>query len=232
MRALVAVLMLLSSVAGAAGLKLDATSAKYSVAWSGTGLGEATITLMPLEHNCYRYVQQTDPVWLVRVIYGSPRETSLFCIDQSGAIHVSSFEYRNDKRDQDSFTVLFDWAAKKVTGTKRGVATAHDLPENTYDRFALQQVVRLWAKAHADDKEPPTVEYNMADDDRVTAYKFAIIGREQVETPAGTFDTLRVDRVDNPNRQLRSWLAPTRDYAPVKIENVEKGEVKLRMLLK
>ena len=215
MRALLAALMLLPAAAGAVEFKLDATSAKYSVAWSGTGLGEATITLTPLDHNCYRYVQQTDPVWLVRVLYGSPRETSQFCIDPAGAIRVSTFEYRNDKRDKDSFTVVFDWAAKKVTGTKRDVVTVHDLPENTYDRFALQQVVRLWAKAHADDKEPAAVEYNMADDDRVTAYKFAIIGREKVETPAGTFDTLRVDRVDNPNRQLRSWLAPSRDYAPV-----------------
>ena len=232
MRALLAALMLLPAVAGAADdFKLDATSAKYAVAWSGTGLGEATITLTPLDNNCYRYVQQTDPVWLVRVLYGSPRETSLFCIEH-GAIKVSHFEYRNDKRDKDSFTVDFDWAAKKVTGTKRGVANVHDLPEGTYDRFALQQVVRLWAKAHAQDKDPPTVEYNMADDDRVTAYRFAIVGREKVETPAGTFDTLRVDRVDNPNRQLRSWIAPSLDYAPVKIENVEKGEVKLRMLLK
>ncbi|HVT35568.1 MAG TPA: DUF3108 domain-containing protein, partial [Nevskiaceae bacterium] len=182
------------------------------------------------DNNCYHYEQQTHPIALVRWLYGSPREISDFCI-VDGKLVVSHFEYRNDKRDKDSFTVDFDWAAKKVTGTKRGVVTVHDLDGPTWDRFALQQVVRLWARAHADAPAGTSVELNMADDNRVTAYRFAIVGHETVETAAGKFDTLRVDRVDNPNRQLRSWLAPSLDYAPVKIEQVEKGDVKLRMLL-
>ena len=231
MRALLMSALLVAGMAAAEQPRLPATNANYSVAWGGTTLGEATIRLTPLEHDCYRYEQQTHPIALVRWIYGSPLETSQFCM-QDGAIRVSHFEFRNDKRDQDNFTVDFDWTAKKVTGSKRGVVTVHELDGPAWDRFALQQVVRLWARAHADAAAGASVEFNMADDNRVTAYRFAIVGREHVATPAGGFDTLRVDRVDNPNRQLRSWLAPSLDYAPVKIENVEKGDVKLRMLLK
>jgi hypothetical protein len=146
---------------------------------------------------------------------------------------IISFSRQPEKdcyRDKDNFSLDFDWSTHKVRALKRGVVTERDLPEVAYDRLVLQQVVRLWVIAHAGDEHPQPMDFNMVDDDRITPYRFAIIGHESIETPAGKFDAVRVERIDNPKRSLRSWVAPSLDYTPVKIEQVENGDVKLRML--
>lgn len=235
--ALVVALLVSSAEVGAEAPKLTEPQlqpyvAAYSLSWGGATLGQGTITLAPhTDKDCYRFDSQTKPVAPVRWIYGSPRETSLFCM-RDGVIRGSSFEYHNDKREKDNFTLDFDWATQRVKTLKGGELTQRELPAAAYDRFVLQLAVRQWARAHADDKDPQPAEFVMVDDDRIVTYRFAIIGRETVETPAGSFETLRVERIDDPHKNLRSWLAPSRDYLPVKIERLEDGEVKLRMLLK
>lgn len=204
----------------------------YSVGWGANTLGEGSISLAPImDKDCYRFESQTKPVSFVRWFYGSPRETSIFCL-RDGVIRAQHFEYVNDKREKDNFTLDFDWKANKVKTLKKGELTQRELADVAYDRFVLQQALRLWVMAHAADEKPEPADFVMVDDDRIVTYRFAITGREMVETPAGTFDALRVERINDPRKSLRSWLAPARDYIPVKIERIEDGEVKLRMLLK
>lgn len=203
----------------------------YSMAWSGNTLGEGSISLAPhTEKDCYRFESRTTPIAPVRWLYGSPRETSLFCI-KDGQIRARSFEYHNDKREKDNFTLDFDWVSNKVKSLKRGEMAQRELPGPAYDRFVIQQAVRLWARQHAEDPAP-AAEFVMVDDDRIVTYRFAITGRETIEVPAGRFETLRIERVGDPHKSMRSWLALERDFLPVRIERIEDGEVKLRMLLK
>lgn len=231
MRRLIAILLLGFAGLGRAAPGLGPLESRYSVAWGSTALGDAVVTLTPLaEKGCYRYESVTQPIALVRWVYGSPRETSLYCV-RDGEVRVSHFEYVNDKRAKDNFTLDFDWSARKVKMLKRGVVSERELPPLAYDRFAIQRAVRDWVLANLD-KKPEPREFVMVDDGRIVTYKFAVIGTENVETPTGTFETLRVERIDNPNKTIRSWLAPKLDYEPVKIERIENGEVKMRMLLK
>jgi hypothetical protein len=211
---------------------LTAYVAVYSVAWGGNTLGEGSISLAPqMDKGCYRYESQTRPIAPVRWFYGAPRETSLFCI-RDGELRVQRFEYFNDKRKKDNFTLDFDWNTNQVRMLKGGELSQRALPGLAYDRFAMQQAVRLWAVAQVGKQDVPPADFVMVEDDRIVTYRFAIAGTETVETPAGRFEALRVERVDSPHKTMRSWLAPSRDYLPVKIERIEDGEVKLRMLLK
>lgn len=224
-------LLLLPLAAQATQPALQPYSATYSLSWGSTGLGKGSISLAPLEEkDCYRYESLTKPVAFVRWIYGSPRETSRFCL-REGVLRPQHFEYVNDRREKDNFSLDFDWASRKVKSLKRGVVQERELPESAYDRFLIQLAVRSWVRTQAGAGAPPPLELNMVDDDRIVPYRFEIRGRERVETPAGAFETLLVERTDNPKRALRSWLAPERDFLPVKIEQIEDGEVKLRMLL-
>jgi hypothetical protein len=206
--------------------------AVYSIAWGGNTLGEGSISLAPqMEKDCYRFESQTRPVALVRWLYGSPRETSLFCM-RDGQLRVQRFEYVNDKRGKDNFSLDFDWSANRVKVLKAGELSQRELSGPAYDRFSIQQAVRLWAMAQQPGEDTAPAEFVMMDDDRTATYRFAMVGMETVETPAGRFEALRVDRVDNPNKTMRSWLAPARNYLPVRIDRIEDGELKLRMLLK
>lgn len=217
--------------AGASG-PMSPYVAVYSVSWGGTSLGDGTITLAAQpEKDCYRFESRTQPVAPVRWFYGAPRETSVFCME-NGVITPRHFEYHNDKREKDNFSLDFDAQGRRVKLLKGGELSQRELPAPGYDRFLVQQVVRLWVASHAGQAEPEPLDLVMVEDDRTAAYRFAITGRETVEVPAGRFETVRVERIDNPRKTMRSWLVPERDYLPAKIERIEDGKVKLRMLLK
>lgn len=234
--ALVLVAALASAAATARAADIDAErhlqprSDRYQVEWSGVSLGEGTISLERDGENCYHYVSRTNPIALVRWTYGSPREESRFCV-RDGRLIPQHFRYINDKREDDSFRLDFDWRSGQVKALKGGVMTVRDVPEEAYDRFVIREAVRLWVIDHVEGDGPAEREFVMVDDDRIKAYRFAIGGEETVETPAGTFETVRVDRVGDPKREAHYWLAPTRDYVPVKLEQLRKGKPELRMTL-
>lgn len=226
-------ILILSSLllcGGARAAEFEARSDSYDIEWSGIALGVAQISLTGAD-GCWRYESQTRPMALVRWTYGAPRETSTFCVED-GRIRARHFEYVNDKREKDNFTLDFDWDKRQVKTIKGGNVQMRELPGEAYDRFLLQQAVRQWVMRNDKDEKPEPVEFTMVDDDRMKTYRLAITGREKVKTAAGSFDTIRVERIDNPEKSSRFWVAPARAYVPVKIEHLEKGEVKLRMSLR
>lgn len=234
MRALMLMMVLFAGVAQASEPVLLPHSSTYDVQWGSITLGEGTITLAPAEtkeKNCYRYESSTNPVGLVKAFYGAPFESSLFCV-KDGIIRAKHYEFSLKKNSDDNFSMDFDWAARKVKTLKQGTITVRDIPDNTYDRFVLREVVRLWVKQRGDKlKNGDELAFNMMDDDSNNDYRFVYQGRETVKTPAGEFETLRVDRVNDPNRVLRAWFAPTRDYTIVELEQYRNGKVDLRLLL-
>lgn len=226
--ALLASLLAMAAPLGAAEPKLPDLDLSYDVEWKGMGLGIARITLRAEGGvDCYRYESLTRPIALVRMFYGSPHEASAFCVSGNRVV-PKRFIFSNPKREDDSFTLEFDAAAGKVRDSRGQV---RDIPANAQDRFGLQQAVRLWVLSHLD-KRDETVEFSMVDDRRIKAYRFAVTGREQVDTPAGTFDTIVAERVDDPNKTIKFWLASERDYMPVQFEQARKGSTELRMSLR
>jgi hypothetical protein len=229
LRTLAFLSLLIPALASAADT-LSARSDRYQVQWGSISLGEGTIRLTPLGGDCYRYESITDPVSLVRWTYGAPRETSEFCL-VGGQVRAQRFAFQNDKRSKDSFSLEFDWKNSVVRVLANGELSQRPIEGPVYDRFVIREAARLWAKQHAGDTGKPEASFTMVEDDRIRTYRFAITGRETVDVPAGRFETLRVERVDNPRKSYRYWLAPSRDYLPVKIEHLKDGKAELRMQL-
>lgn len=210
---------------------LKTGSMNFDVDWNGIPLGDATIALAAADgKGCYRYESVTRPVGAVRWLYGSPRELSLFCV-RDGVIRPSHYEYSIDKRPKDGFTLDFDWTARKVKTVKDGQTTLRDLPEIAYDRFGLQQAIRLWVMQLADTTKRSEAEFISVDNKDINHYRFAVLGHEKVETPVGIIDAIRVDRIDSPTRSTHSWVAPSRDWHVIKVESINRGNVELRMLI-
>jgi len=228
-------LLVFAALLGAAAVeaaepKLPELNLKYAVTWRGMGLGNAIITLKPHDGaDCYRYESLTEPSGLVRMFYGKPREISDFCV-KGGKVVPQRFEFVSPKAGE-SFTLEFDHANNKVRG---GEKDEREIPANAQDRFAMQQAVRLWVLDHL--KSEPGVEtfdVAMVDGRRVKKYRFAITGRETVEVPAGRFEgAVLVQRIDDKKKTTKFWLAPSREYMPVKVEQVKQGAVELRMVLR
>ncbi|WP_161554129.1 DUF3108 domain-containing protein [Stenotrophobium rhamnosiphilum] len=208
---------------------LKSANLSFDVDWNGIPLGDAIINLIPQGKGCYRYESQTRPVGAVRWLYGSPQEVSEFCV-KDGVIRPSRYEYNIDKRPKDEFTLSFDWAAKKVTTVKGGKTTVRDLPDVAYDRFGMQQAIRLWVMSVPDTTKRTEAEFVSVDAKDINHYRFAILGHEKVETSVGTIDAIRIDRIDSKTRSTHSWVAPSRDFQVIKLESVNRGDVELKML--
>ncbi len=200
----------------------------YSASWGGMGVGQVEVSLRPEgAAGCYKYTNTSNPSALVRALYGSPNQTSLFCL-KDGQIRSQHFESVLQGDDKQSYKLDFDWSKHTVTDQNGQVRT---IPDDAVDSFALQQAVRLWIQAHAGDSTPPTAEFTMVDNKNLTHYQFKFSGHQKIDTPAGSFDTLLMERIDNPDKQGRFWLAPDRGYMPVKIETKNGGKPMVSMVL-
>lgn len=187
----------------------------YSVNYAGIGAGDATISLKPdAVAGCYRYETVTRPNAFVRALYGSPNQSSRFCV-KDGVVRSQRYESVLENDDKQSYVLDFDYAKKTVTDEN---GLVREIPGDAVDSFALQQAVRLWVAKHAGDAEPPLAEFTMVDRKNLTHYQLKLAGRETISTPAGSFETIRLERIDNPDKIGRFWLAPSRDFMPVRIE--------------
>ncbi len=226
------ILLLLGTCAGApadpAAVTLPNLDYTYNAAWGGMSIGQVAVALRPdVPAGCYRYTNTSNPSALVRALYGSPNQASRFCI-QDGRIRSQHFESVLPGDDKRSYTLDFDWNRHIVTD-QNGQARA--MPDDAIDSFALEQAVRLWVQAHAGDSTPPIAGFTMIDNKNLTHYQFKFSGHQKIDTPAGSFDTLLMERIDNPDKQGRFWLAPERGYMPVRIETRNGNKPMVTMVL-
>lgn len=226
-RLLIVLGLLCATTLSAQAASLTPMQLSYDVAWGSTPLGEGTLTLTAEGKDCFRYELATHPIGVVRWLYGSPREISQFCV-VDGKVVPSQMSFINSKRPKDGFALSFDFAKGQVLGGRNGPLA---IEPGTLDRLSVQQAARLWVKTHIDDKNPGTLVTPIADHKRVKAYTFALKGKAEVKTDAGSFEAVRFERIDDPKTTLRFWLAPSLDYMPVKVEQLEDGDPKVNLRL-
>lgn len=223
-----AALMLATSVR-AADAPLPDLDLVYAVQYAGINAGEADISLKPdSQPGCYRYDTNTRPVGFVKALFGAPNQYSRFCV-KDGVVRSQRYESVLKDDDEQSYRLDFDYVKRQVTDENGQV---REIPAEAVDSFSLQQAVRLWVAQHANDAEPPIARFTMVDRKNLTYYQLKIVGRETVKTPAGVFETIRLDRIDNPNKIGRYWLAAERAWMPVKIETRSGKKPSLIMSLK
>jgi hypothetical protein len=114
----------------------------------------------------------------------------------------------------------FNPSAKKVTSNYKGKSTTMNMPQQAFDDLSLEVQIRqdlLNGKFSGN--------YYMAKKDKVEKTPFKKSGNTKITVPAGTFDTVRVDRIhDDNSRSTSFWLAPSLDYLPVKVSQVNDGK--------
>lgn len=212
---------------------LPAFDYHYDVSWGSIGVGTLDLKLQPEAGHagCYNYSTTTKPNALVAMIYGAPSQTSVFCID-NGRIRSQHFESKLPGHSDQSYTLDFDWAHHQVVdnhGKRRAI------PDDAVDSLALQQAVRLWVLDHRSElgtsSQSLIARFTMVDNKHLTHYRFKFGGEQEIDTPAGHFKTLLMDRVDTPGKVGRFWLAPSRGYMPVKTETKIGGKPAVTMVL-
>lgn len=108
----------------------------------------------------------------------------------------------------------------QVASTYRGKTVNLDMAQQAFDDLSLEVQIRqdlLNGKFSGN--------YYMAKKDKIEKTPFKRSGSTKITVPAGTFDTVRVDRVhDDNSRSTSFWLAPSLDYLPVKVSQINDGK--------
>lgn len=112
-------------------------------------------------------------------------------------------------------------ASKQAVSTYRGKSTTLAMPRQAYDDLSLEVQIRqelLNGRFSG--------RYDMVKKDgSIQSTPFRRAGNAKVTVPAGTYDTVRVDRVhDDSSRSTSFWLAPSLNYLPVKVTQVNDGK--------
>lgn len=112
------------------------------------------------------------------------------------------------------------FANKKVASSYKGKTINLDMAQQAFDDLSLEVQIRqdlLNGKFSGN--------YYMAKKDKIEKTPFKKTGTPTITVPAGTFDTVRVDRIhDDNSRSTSFWLAPSLDYLPVKVIQMNDGK--------
>lgn len=222
---LITTLLLLAPLPAAALPEFDAV---YDFERGRITIGETRLKLERTQDDIYRYTSESRAVGLISVFVDDViREESIFHFD--GGFWPVSYNYRHlgsDKNRNES--IAYDWTDRVARINYRGHESATDLAPGMLDRFLLQLAITVDAQDGELRKQ-----YRVIDNARIMDFRVRGGETEKVRTPAGEFETLRVERVDDDrDKTLRLWLAPTLDYLPVRIEQEKRNEEPMRLVLK
>ncbi len=112
----------------------------------------------------------------------------------------------------------FQWQAGKVTFSS--TAAEFPLVEGIQDRLSFLAQLALIAEAFPSYLAPgSSLALQVAGPRDVRVYNLRVLGWETVQTPGGSFDTLKLDRVIPPGERevrIQLWLSPALRWLPVR----------------
>jgi len=115
--------------------------------------------------------------------------------------------------------VDYDWSGNHYKLVDRKGEHRNSLTDETVDRYGSP--VALAARLAAGETDFTLM---VAYPDGPREWRFKVTGEETVTVPAGTFRTVRVERIrDDDDRHTTSWHAPERNYLAVRTLQDEDG---------
>lgn len=114
----------------------------------------------------------------------------------------------------------FNPSKNQVVSNYKGKNTNLTMAQQAFDDLSLEVQIRqdlLNGKFSGN--------YYMAKKNKIEKTPFKKSGNTKITVPAGSFDTVRVDRIhDDNSRSTSFWLAPSLDYLPVKVSQINDGK--------
>lgn len=196
--------VLLSSSAWA----LAPFQADYQFAYNGKNVGSASRILQQQPNQQWVYTFRAKAGGMA-----SATETSRFNFN-NGTIESQNFS-RSSKIlvHNRTMSIQFNPSSKLINTKKDKTARSFAWQAGVLDELNAELQVREDLKKNA-----LKAQYFIADAKEVEGRKFIRQGTETINTPAGSYQTIKVVmQHQKPNRSTIFWLAPSLDYLPVKV---------------
>lgn len=210
----------LACMGQAADAPLPDFEVQYTLRYENMRVGEAVYQLQRRADG-YHYESHTQPVGLVSWFRKTRILERSWWIWHEGRIRPLQYHYqRTGGRTDRNAELIFDWRKLQVENRVEGHPWQMDIPERALDKMSV-----TLALMHDLDNGARDVEYAIADGGSLKTYRFKVVGEETVETAAGRFETLKLERLRDDNKRYTAlWCAPELHHLPVKLLQREKDD--------
>ncbi|MDA8094705.1 MAG: DUF3108 domain-containing protein [Betaproteobacteria bacterium] len=201
---------------------IDAT---YSLTAAGQPVGIDQETFAR-SGNRYQIESISHAVGLLALFHkGNIKLTSVGTVTAFG-LKPLRFEEDRGPDPRRALAAAFDWPTQTLTMRHDGKTERTRLPAGTQDRLSL--MYQFLFMSHLG----PTLRFAMTSGRSLEHYSYHLVGREQVATPAGTFETLHYAKDHAPGEHgFDVWLATTQDNFPVQLEMDQSNGMRLRQTI-
>jgi hypothetical protein len=191
-------------------------TARYEVLRNGEPLGEATIRFVALPNGRYDFSSRTRGSNGLAAMLGVSIDERSILRWQDGRPETVAYSLSQKIGWKDKHSSLkIDAASRRVTSTFKGKEMALHYEAGLLDRHAVSIALMqdLAAGRQGD------LEYMVAERSAVQQQRFRTAGNASVQTPMGTVDAVRVDRVreSGDGRSTQFWLSARHGYVPVRM---------------
>ena len=227
MRPLLATLLALSFWLGTATAATTpgAFTATYEVSRDGSPMGTATVSLQNDGNGQWTYRKAVKGTGGLAALLGaSTDETSRF--RWKGQLpEAISYDYQLRTGIKDKTRHLrVDWNARQVHVESGKGSESYPAQPGIVERNTLPLALGV---ALQDGQQQ--VALAVAVRQRVETQQFRVVGKENIQGPAGSFQAQRVDRTDA-DRGFSAWYAPERYPLPVKLSQHDGGDLTMELV--
>lgn len=195
--------------------------AEYELRRNSTRAARLVRTLRCDEGEC-RFESEGKTLGLLDLLLrGRITEWTSFSINGDGAIRAGEYYYRQRARGgNNEYARLFFNAETGRVSSRGDEQWDRDVSGEAMDELLSQLRLMLAVR----DGET-SIEITVVDSDgELDEYRFEVVGEESVETPAGAFDAIRVERKGGSRRRVTTmWFAPSIGYVPIIVRQERVG---------
>lgn len=203
--------------------RIESFRARYDLQVGPLSVAQLEYTLDSAQDS-YHYRLVSQPKGLAALLSGEVRNEEAWGRWQGNG-HPQPLRYQRTENPGGSRAVThmlsFDWSKKKLRMTgKDKDEEALPLPAHALDPMSEQlQLMQQVASG-----ERGTIEHVVVNLKGIKHWRFRVGGKEQVQGPQGLVEAVRVDRIDQDNKQLTLWFAPALDHMLVRLQQKKKGK--------
>lgn len=201
-------------------------SAQYQASANGLA-AEATRSLRRTAENSYRLSNTLEANVLGQSLAKLEQNSEFELRD--GRIQPQAYSYQLSGVSRASHAISYNWEAQRALSSEDDESWQLTLHEGVLDQLSYQAALRQAVRSN--NGEQATLTFELIDGDEIDSHEYRINGSERLDTPLGTLNTLKLERLraQTDERVTEFWLAEDWDFLLVRLEQVNSSG--LRILL-
>jgi hypothetical protein len=203
-------------------------TARYDVHVNGIKVGFANFSLQHLQADEYLYHSEAGTTGMARLLGADTSTESSRWRYTDNRIQVIEYKAQREKGDDDDNAhLVFDWQRMRVANRGAGEHWEIPMPPGTLDSMVMQLAMLFDLRDGM-----RVLKYPVAVRGRIKRYHFEVAGSETTTLPFGSYDTVKLARIDDSRDRSWVWSAPELDYFPVRFVKQKGSGVKTEILLR